>query len=42
MDAGLAVPPPALRYLNRLGDLLFTLARRANCIAGAEERPWRP
>jgi cob(I)alamin adenosyltransferase len=42
MDAHLAVPPPALRYLNRLGDLLFTLARRANCIAGAEERPWRP
>ena len=42
MDAGLAVPPPALRYLNRLGDLLFTLARRANRTAGAKERPWRP
>ena len=42
LDAHLAVPPPALRYLNRLGDLLFTLARRANCTAGAEEQPWRP
>jgi cob(I)alamin adenosyltransferase len=42
MDAHLAVPPPALRYLNRLGDLLFTLARRANRTAGAKERPWRP
>jgi len=42
MDTGLAVPPPALRYLNRLGDLLFTLARRANSAAGAEERLWKP
>jgi cob(I)alamin adenosyltransferase len=42
LDAHLAVPPPALRYLNRLGDLLFTLARLANRTAGAKERPWRP
>jgi cob(I)alamin adenosyltransferase len=42
LDAHLAVPPPALRYLNRLGDLLFTLARLANRTAGAEERLWRP
>jgi len=40
MDAGLAVPPPALRYLNRLGDLLFVLARLANRDAGVEERSW--
>jgi cob(I)alamin adenosyltransferase len=42
LDAGQAVPPVALRYLNRLGDLLFTLARLANRAAGAEERPWKP
>ena len=42
LDAGLAVPPPTLGYLNRLGDLLFTLSRRANCTAGTEERPWKP
>jgi cob(I)alamin adenosyltransferase len=42
LDAHLAVPPPALRYLNRLGDLLFTLARLANRTADAEERHWRP
>ena len=42
MDAGQAVPPVALRYLNRLGDLLFVLARLANHAAGTEERPWKP
>ena len=42
LDAGEAVPPAALRYLNRLGDLLFVLARRANRAAGAKERPWKP
>lgn len=29
-------------YLNRLSDLLFTLARRANHLAGVEDVPWRP
>lgn len=42
LDAHLAVAPIALRYLNRLGDLLFALARLANHAAGREERPWRP
>lgn len=33
---------PALKaYLNRLSDLLFVLARRANAAAGAREIPWR-
>jgi cob(I)alamin adenosyltransferase len=31
-----------LVYLNRLSDLLFTLARRANSLAGVADVPWRP
>jgi cob(I)alamin adenosyltransferase len=29
-------------YLNRLSDLLFTLARRANHLAGTPDVPWKP
>lgn len=29
-------------YLNRLSDLLFTLARHANVSAGVEDVPWAP
>ena len=29
-------------YLNRLSDLLFSLARRANLVAKVEDIPWRP
>jgi len=29
-------------YLNRLSDLLFVLARRANADAGAPDVPWQP
>lgn len=29
-------------YLNRLADLLFTLARQANASAGVEDVPWTP
>lgn len=36
LDAGLLV------YLNRLSDLLFTLARLANRRAGVEDIPWNP
>jgi cob(I)alamin adenosyltransferase len=31
-----------LVYLNRLSDLLFALARRANVVAGVEDVPWHP
>lgn len=34
------VPPDMLRYLNRLSDLLFTLARFANRRAGVSDRTW--
>jgi len=37
-----AVNPVALRYLNRLSDLLFILARAANAAEGREEPLWRP
>ncbi len=30
-----------LRYLNRLSDLLFVLARHANFAAGVEDVPWK-
>jgi cob(I)alamin adenosyltransferase len=32
----------ALAYLNRLSDLLFTMARAANLRAGGREIPWKP
>lgn len=35
-----AVPPVILTYLNRLSDLLFTLARLANQRAGVADRTW--
>ncbi|MFP4106504.1 MAG: ATP:cob(I)alamin adenosyltransferase, partial [Phycisphaerae bacterium] len=31
-----------LRYLNRLSDLLFAMARQANASSGAEEQLWLP
>jgi cob(I)alamin adenosyltransferase len=36
------VNPHALTYLNRLSDLLFILARRANREAGVDEPLWKP
>ena len=35
-----AVEPVVIIYLNRLSDLLFTIARAANHRAGATETPW--
>lgn len=35
-----AVEPVVLVYLNRLSDLLFTMARAANHRTGATETPW--
>jgi cob(I)alamin adenosyltransferase len=34
------VSPETVRYLNRLSDLLFVLARRVNQQAGIPELPW--
>jgi cob(I)alamin adenosyltransferase len=34
------VGPIPVKYLNRLSDLLFVLARTANMRAGASETPW--
>jgi cob(I)alamin adenosyltransferase len=34
--------PLVLRYLNRLSDLLFILARAANAAAGGDEPLWKP
>jgi cob(I)alamin adenosyltransferase len=41
-DGGLVVPRVVRAYLNRLGDLLFAMARTANRLAGREDEPWRP
>jgi cob(I)alamin adenosyltransferase len=38
--AGTAVPESVLIYLNRLSDLLFVAARRANFAAGREDVLW--
>lgn len=40
LDHAQGVPPRILRYLNRLSDLLFTLARLANHQAGVAEERW--
>jgi len=36
------VGPVALRFMNRLSDLLFALARAANARAGRGDTPWTP
>ncbi len=36
------VGPCAVRFANRLSDLLFVLARWANHAAGVPDVPWRP
>ncbi len=35
------VEPLVIQYLNRLSDYLFTLARYAGMLLGAEEIPWK-
>lgn len=35
------IPPVLLSWLNRLGDMLFTLARTANHDAGMEDKLWQ-
>ncbi|PNB25562.1 ATP:cob(I)alamin adenosyltransferase, partial [Pseudomonas sp. FW305-130] len=39
-EQGEVVPDLAIRYLNRLADALFVLARFVNKELGAEETPW--
>ena len=36
------VPEQAIRYLNRLSDLLFVLARHLHYRLGVPETPWKP
>ncbi len=36
------INPIAVSYVNRLGDLLFAMARRANTDAGVPDIPWTP
>lgn len=36
-----SVDPLILKYLNRLADYFFVLARYLNMLAGAQERPWQ-
>ncbi|NIW35237.1 MAG: cob(I)yrinic acid a,c-diamide adenosyltransferase [Gemmatimonadetes bacterium] len=36
------IEPPLLAYLNRLSDLLFTLARAANARRGVDDVEWHP
>src|SRR3954471_13588400 len=40
MEESEAIPELAIVYLNRLSDLLFTLARLANHLAGGTEEAW--
>ena len=37
-----SVNPQGLIYLNRLGDLLFAMARRINAQLGVADVPWTP
>jgi cob(I)alamin adenosyltransferase len=42
LTRGATVDPEVVVYLNRLSDLLFTLARAANRRAGTQDVPWVP
>jgi cob(I)alamin adenosyltransferase len=37
-----ATNPGVTRYLNRVSDLLFVMARAANALEGVEDVPWKP
>jgi cob(I)alamin adenosyltransferase len=39
-EPGAFVTPRVMVYLNRLSDLLFVAARRANKAAGVEDTAW--
>ena len=40
LDTREPVNPELLRYVNRISDLLFVLARTANRLGGVEDVPW--
>jgi cob(I)alamin adenosyltransferase len=42
LSKSVKVDPEIVRYLNRLSDLLFTLARAANARAGEPDVEWKP
>jgi cob(I)alamin adenosyltransferase len=42
LHVGEPIEPRLIRYLNRLGDLLFVLARWCNHRAGVPEALWKP
>lgn len=42
LSRGAEVPALLLKYLNRLSDLLFVLARAANARAGVADVEWKP
>ncbi|MBI1797232.1 MAG: cob(I)yrinic acid a,c-diamide adenosyltransferase [Candidatus Eisenbacteria bacterium] len=41
LQAGATVEPRLVRYLNRLADLLFVMARWCNARTGVPEREWK-
>jgi cob(I)alamin adenosyltransferase len=41
-EPGTSIPANAIEYLNRLGDLLFVLARSANRRDAVADDPWHP
>jgi cob(I)alamin adenosyltransferase len=41
-EPGTVIPAAAIEYLNRLGDLLFVLARHINASASTPDDPWHP
>jgi cob(I)alamin adenosyltransferase len=41
-EPGASIPANAIEYLNRLGDLLFVLARSANRRDAVADDPWHP
>ena len=41
-EAGASIPANAIEYLNRLGDMLFVMARVANSRDGVTDDPWTP
>ena len=41
-EQGLFVDPLVIKYLNRLSDYLFVLARYAGHLLQVDEIPWKP